>query len=340
MPAEVLFLGGKQDSFEVGGGTPVDITSGSNFNATWADSALRCSNSAAFVYANFCTETVGVLSATTVVTGETLWFHCEMYVEALLSATVNTIEFLDGSNQPWLALRKVTTDWGLYYNSGTGGSPTWTLIGSLYALGSNSLHQLDIRLTLGSPHTAELYVSGVLVRSGTFTQASLTTLSKIKLSGGSGTNPACEWSQVAITRDIPLPGARVKYFRPTANGANTAWSGVFTDVNEAVANDTTVATSASAGQKESHAMGDVTLSAGVKLKCIFHWMRAKNDGVSPVNIKSLLRISATDYSTGNLSGVGTGFSNVGARYPLNPATAAEWTDTAWNATEAGFESAA
>lgn len=338
MPAEYVFAGGRLDSVVNILGVVTESTATTVRDVNYADVALVCGPTSAFA-AEFVTATAGVLSPTTIVSGESLWLHFEINVGGSPATTNGIWVLYDSSGFPWFRVSSASTNlFQWQYNSGTGASPVWTNVGSTWASISATLYQMDLRVTLGSPHTFDWYVNGTSVSSGSFTQALFTNLAKASFTGTTGA-AATNYSQFLASRDIPTIGSKVRYSRPTANGTNTAWSGVFTDVNEAIGNDVTLNSSASAGQRETHAMGDVTVPAGYLLPTVFHWMRAKNDGAAPANIKSVLRSGGTDYSTGNLSGVGLGFAAVGARYDTDPATAAAWNQTGFNALEAGYESA-
>lgn len=337
MPAEVLFVGGRAECF-----TPIgavtENTSSTFRESAFTDVAIENTSSNGVRFLLYTVSGVALV-ATTVVSGETFWLHFDAASGNTFTTTVPLLVLYDSSGFPWLRIivSSGSATSAVQYNSGTGASPVWTTVGSLFTF-STTLKTVDLRVTIGSPHIFGLYVNGSELLTGTFTQASFSNIARVDM-GASGANQNY-LSQIAATRDICTIGAKVKTFRPTANGANTAWAGVFSDINAAVGVDTSPATSGTAGQKETHAMGDFgAVGAGVKIKSIWHWMRAKNDGVAPNNIKSVLRLSAVDYSSANLSGIGIGYAPIGARYDQNPATAADWTDSGWNAAEAGFESA-
>lgn len=337
---EYVFAGGRLDSVRIVSGSPAEVTTSGRFDSAYADCAIACSNTVTFA-ADFKTASANVLSDTDVVTGETLWAHAEVYFTASSSTARSVVEFQNAAGEPWLALRTTTTSgtYGVYYNSGTGGSPTWTLIGSTFAMANSTSYALDFKLELGSPHSLEFSLDGTLSQSGTFTQASLTALRRAVFGFVStGTNNTL-WSQILCTEGISTIGNKVLTRRGTADGANTGWSGAYTDVNEAVGSDASVQSSTSAGQKETHAIADITLSAGQEIGCVWHWMRAKNDGSAPNNIKSVIRSGGTDFATGDLSGIGTSFAAVGARYDSDPDTASNWTQGGFNGIEAGYESA-
>jgi hypothetical protein len=321
-----------------------ELTSTSHRDTSYADASLHCSGSAVGILIDLYTDTAGVLSATTVVTGETLWVHFEFYNLATVSYTSGEHWIIyDSSGYPWFRVSPTATSTLLQfeYNSGTGPSPVWTTVGSTWGWAGQTRYTVDLKLTLGSPHSFEFSVAGSLITSGTFTQASFTNAALVKLVGmysnlGSGT----AYSQILCTRDISTIGAKVKYCRATGAGTNTGWTGAYTDVNEQINSDASAESADTAGLKTTHAMTDVTVGTGSEIKSVFHWMRAKNDGTSPNNIKSVIRSGGTDYATGNLSGIGTSYGPVGARYDEDPDTGSNWTESGWNAAEAGFEAAA
>lgn len=341
MVAEVLFAGGRLDSLVTVAGAPTENTSGSRFESAYADAGTICGSTAVFVAAPFFTDSSGILSATTVVSGETLWVRFDMYNLGTNFGTGAICTIYDSSGFPWFRL--VAASGGVLqpqYNSNTGASPTWTAVGSPWTIRGQEVYTYDLKLTLGSPHAFEFSMGRFLQSSGSFTQASFTNAASARFSSTGGTSGSA-FSQILCTRDISTIGSKVKYSRATAAGANTGWSGAYTDVNAAVMSDATMQTAASAGLKTTHAMGDLTAPGGsAKLKSIFHWLRANNNGASPTNVKSVLRSSGVDYSTGNLSGIGTTLAAIGARYNQNPATSADWSISEWNAIEAGFEAAA
>lgn len=337
MADEILFAGGRLDSLTFTG-TPVESTTAGSFDSTYADCSTAVL-STDVITATLVTLSGGVLTPTTVVTGETGYFHFEVYSRTGSTVTLAAALY-DSSGFPWLAIRNTALGtWGLYYNSGTGASPTWTQIGSSWAQNNVTKNTYDIKVTLGSPHSVELSRDGSVLASGSWTQASFTNVRSLRGTGNAAGGSQNQFSQILITRGISTINGKVKYARATGAGTNTGWTGAAANVNEAVNSDVTVDSAASAGLKQSYAMTDVTVPTGFVIKSVFHWLRAKNDGAAPQNIKSLIRSGGTDYSSTNISGLGTSFGPVGSRYDTDPATSATWTQSGWNAAEAGYESA-
>ncbi|UZW55565.1 hypothetical protein NUH86_01800 [Sphingobium sp. JS3065] len=338
MANEILFAGGRLDSVTLVAGTPTEDTTAGSFDSTYADCSLFMSSAVTISY-NFKNSS---FADTDVVTGETGYVHFEFYKTGGTVSTGAIIAGLyDSSGFPWLAIRAVAADsHGLYYNSGTGASPVWTLLGSAWSVSSTVRYKYDLKYTLGSPHSAEVSLDNSLVAGPvTFTQASLTSVRSVRHTGHT-TSFNTRISQLMASRGISTINGKVKYSRASGAGTNSGWTGAYTNVNEAVNSDATVDSTTSAGVKQTYAMGDVTVPTGFAIKAVFHFLRAKNDGSSPSNIKSTLRSASTDYSSGNLSGIGTSFGAIGMRYDNDPATSSPWTQSGWNAAEAGYESAA
>lgn len=333
MADEILYAGGRLDSVEIAG-TVTEITTTGHFDSSYCDAAISCANSTAIWTARMRDSSFAL---TTVVSGETGYFHCEARFGGNATTAANLFWIEDSSGFPWVAFRSTTSSgvYGFYYNSGTGASPTWTLIGSTFALAQNTKFRLDIKVTLGSPHSAEFSVDNSLTASGTFTQASFTNVRSMR---GAGLF-ANSFSQLMATRGISTINGNVKYSRATGAGSNSGWTGAATNVNEAINSDATVDSTTTAGVKQTYAMGDVTVASGFAIKAVFQWLRAKNDGTAPNNIKSVIRSGGTDYSSSNLGSLGTSFGPVGMRYDSDPATSVAWTASGWNAAEAGYESA-
>lgn len=342
MTRRILFAGGRLDSLEVINTGATETTSTTGRDTTYTDASIDFPyGSAGALRARFRDSSFSTVS----VSSGTVYAHCETMSLGSAIGSRNLMELADSSGAAWLAIRCPTANtntFGLYYNSGTAGSPVWTLLGSTTTYATSTRYAYDIKFTFGSPHTAELYRDGVLVTSATFTQAALTELSSMAIRAYSNTTgQACRFSQILAAEELSTIGAKVAYVRANGAGSNSEWTGSVTDINEGNNSDITLNSATSAGLTQTYTMGDVTLPSGYVIKSIFQWLRAKNDGVSPLNIKSVLRLGGSNYvSASDLSGIGTGLAPVGTRYDEDPSTAAAWTASGWNAAEMGFQSAA
>jgi hypothetical protein len=239
-------------------------------------------------------------------------------------------------DQPWLALRSTTTNAvvGLYWNSGTGASPVWTLIDELITLSSGTARkEMNLKLRIGSPHSVELYIDNVLAAEGTFTQGSFTQAHACYFHSPSNLQYI---SQILATAGIVTIGSYVHYGRPNGAGASSAWSGTSADIDDtgsSVINDTDMISSGTSGQRSTFTYTDVpTLLPGYALGDVFLYTRARHNAVAPVNCKPVRRDSGgTDNVGANFVGMGAGFGEFLLRY--SGLTASEY-----NASQFGVES--
>jgi hypothetical protein len=338
MPS-VLFAGGRLDSLIIVAGAPTEVTTAGSFDATYCDASVLHAgvSGVAVTQATFLDASNSPVNLTS---GQTGYVHFEHYGNLSAStAGTNLMMLVDSSGQPWLALRGILAVGavGLFYNSGTGASPVWTQIGASTFTTGGARYAHDIKITLGSPHAVEWSVGGSLVQSGTFTQASLTTLRGAQFTNiYSGTGNSY-YSQILCAEGRSTVNGKVKYSRATAAGGNSGWTGAYTDVNEAINSDTSFNSATSAGLRQTYAMGDVTVPVGYSIQTVMQFLRAKNDGAVPANIKSSVRQSTTNYDyASNMSGIGTSFAPLCARYDADPSTSAAWTQSGFNSAEFGF----
>lgn len=340
----VLFVGGRLDSLTVVNGSPSEVTTAGTFDTANADAAVKCTGTADVVQASFFDAANTPVNLTSGQLGFVHWEsrHAEDNTSYIGSGLI-VASLVDSSGQPWVAIRATASGgpFGLFYNSGTGASPTWTQVSgtSTFSIVTNTRYTYDIKIIIGSPHSVELSRNGSALTSGTFTQALLTTLRGVRLGGlqSGGFSADAFYSQIMAAEGRSTVGGKVDYNRATGAGGNSGWTGAFTNVNEAVNSDATLDSTTAAGNRQTYAMGDVTVPAGFSIQSVFHFMRAKNDGAAPANIKSVVRQSATNYDyASNVPGIGASFGPCLARYDTDPATAAAWTQSGFNSAEFGY----
>lgn len=334
MPDQVLFAGGRIESLYSINGSVTERTTSTRFDNSFADCSLYMAGTS-FFKIKFYTATANVLTETVISSGK-VFIHFSCFNALLASGATNEsmVEVFDSNNHPWIKIKGVSgNNYNLFYNTGTGASPVWTQAGSAQAI-TTIFETFDIEIILGSPHVVNVYRNGTLWRTQSFTQALFTNIASVNF--GNHCNNV-DFSELLVTENISTVGARVKTARATGAGNKNQWTNTHTAVNEVIGTDATVQSAASDGLISTHAMTDVTVPAGFEIKSVFHWMRAKNDGSAPLNLKSVMRQSGVDYSTGNLNGMGVGYNSIGARYDAAP-DGSNWTQTKWNAIEAGYES--
>lgn len=142
------------------------------------------------------------------------------------------------------------------------------------------------------------------------------------------------------TNNTFLGDIRVQTIVPTGAGTytNLTPTGVannWDNVNELPASTTDYNSSSTIGHKDSYVMSDILATTGSVLGIQTNVMAHKSDA-SVANIRSIVRVSATDYNDPTI-GLGTAAVTYSAVREQNPATLAAWTPSDVNAIEAGVE---
>jgi hypothetical protein len=336
MSSALLFTGGRLESVTVLSGAPADVNTG--FDAAYSDAALQLALSDTVRHFLYDTS----FAQTTVAAGHTAFVHGYWQLSH---------DILTGSGGPiWRVCDHANYEWLRVYSQQDGtllvqwqSSPgTWTTLGSSYAFGSPFAGAIDleVRIDIAGNHSAALYRDGTITTAGgDFTAAGFADFASLKYSGGDFSYPS-HVSQMIVTQDRSTVGAHVKTSRATGTGAHSAWTGTYADVNEPLDNDTTNNAAAADSLKQAYLMGNVTVLTGYYIEGVFYWLRAKNTGGDPGNIKPLISSTGTEVVGGDMPGIGLGYGSLGSRYDTDPHTSVVWTQAGWNApAQLGYESA-
>lgn len=212
-------------------------------------------------------------------------------------------------------------------NSATVYIQTWngtawvTQATSASAASINALHQVDCHVTIdGASSLVEIYINKVLAVAWTGTlSGNIGQIGHINTDNGA----AYGFSQ-SIVADEPTLWFKYRLTLPTANSAtNTAFTGDYTAVDEAILSDADFITSGTANQVETYTAAARAFT-GYTVKAVILNYRALRDTTGPQNIQGALRIGGTNYFTANRS-LTLAYSNFREYYPTNPATGIDWT---------------
>jgi hypothetical protein len=128
-----------------------------------------------------------------------------------------------------------------------------------------------------------------------------------------------------------VPTGAGTYTDLTPTGVANNWD----NVNELPASVTDYNSSSTIGHKDSYVMSDVLATTGSVFGIQTNIMAHKSDA-SAASIRSLVRVSGTDYNDATI-GLGTGAATYSAIREQNPATSTAWTPSDVNSIEAGVE---
>lgn len=330
---QVIYAGGELDSVEIVSGTPVESAT---YNAPYARATIYCGTPAEVIRLGFYDDGG---AAMTVDDGQTLFVHYNRQMNtAIASPGLPLCTIRDSSGDPWVQLRNAAVGaLGIFGNTGTGGSPTWTQIGSNIAFVADNYTD-DIRVAIDSTgsHEVEWITNNTTVALGSFTNAGFTDAASADLAG-MNLGLGISYSEELCTEGLSTVGAHVYTSILSGAGTTSDWSGAYTDANETPMSDSTSLSTALANQTSTFACGDITTPVNYFLPCVFVWTRGKNSGAPPENIHTVFRISGVDYASAALANTGVSYTNQPTRYDEAPDGNA-WTDAIFNAAERGVKS--
>jgi hypothetical protein len=220
--------------------------------------------------------------------------------------------------------------WQLQYLDG---SAVWTNAGSALTLSTaRADYDLYVNITNGD---VALYVRGSDLG------ASATGLS---LGHMSGVTKARFYSDFSIRRisqviadTVSTVGRRLATAYPSGVGANTSWTGSYTEVDEIVLDDADFINSATADQLESYAVTVPTLT-GYVVQDVTVSTRAKCGSAGPQNMRHVLRSGSTNGLSGSDIALTAAYAPQQTTFTTDPATSAAWVNTAIASVQPGAKS--
>lgn len=337
-----LFIGGRLEGLTSLTQSLYIDTTGGVYDSAYSDCAVTIAEQGSFRY-SFWDESGNV--GYTVPAGNYVMAHASIYYQ---QGNLSDILFAIYDQSGRRCVGMCGDGNGNYYlahNTGTEASPVWVQVGTgtVYRPMNGGLGTADLQLVIdaGGNHTAMLVANNNLVSQGAVVDTGITGATGVyhaQLHNGSGS-----YSQLLARQNGNTIAAHVKTCRATGPGSHSDWTGAYTDVNEVATNDSTVNQATTAGLKQSYPMTNVAVPTGYQISGVFHWLRAKNGGASPENIKSMVVDGGTEYdAAANMTpSVGLPYGPIMERYDVSPATGVAWTQTEWNApVELGFISEA
>jgi hypothetical protein len=132
----------------------------------------------------------------------------------------------------------------------------------------------------------------------------------------------------------------ISVLNPNGAGNSTDWTpsagSNYECVDEDVVNDDTdYVSSSTLNAKDLYAMEDCAAGADIRAVQVVTAMRKGTEG--PGKIKHVIRSSSTDYDSAEISLGGTAYSFNRTIWETDPATAAAWTESGWNAAQVGVK---
>lgn len=258
-----------------------------------------------------------------------LWLH--QYFSGAGTANADQIYFMDGSTTV-LKMHGVGGRKRLSYLSAPA---TFTQIGPDFDI-TNTCY-LDIFIKTGASGEVGIYLNGVeqMTTAGAMTYSG--DITKIRWLGLSGL-PSHAISGI-IVADEPTIGWRVNQGYPSSNGANTAFTGDYASVDEAVLNEADYIYSGAAGEVETFGHTLVAPMSGYVPRAVAVAARIRRGGSGPQNAQLALRSGGTDYFSATKS-AGLGYGAIVNVWNTNPDTSADWASSQISSLQPGAKSIA
>jgi hypothetical protein len=317
------FAGGELSSFDPQDAGCIESTGSGTFDPA----VSRCSISIGGASAG-CKSPVWA-------TASELWFHGVCFPAVTSDSPL--IQFYDGATVVADVRNSASNVWTVRTLQGG----VLTSVGTLALWGgpTGMINTIDLRVVAGASGVAAGFLQGTKIfETAGLDHTGFSGITQVQLMLGGGTGFRVGWSQI-ICDDVSHVGDKlVTIPEDTASAINADWTGVVSDINEIVLDDSHSVTSASAGQVSTYYKAGASLGTwNVVAICV--GARAQLTAGSPTNLQIALRTNGTNYF-GPTTGLDFGFAAVCASWTQNPFTAAAWDPVTAAAVESGMKSIA
>lgn len=327
----VYAVGGEADCFyPVAANTYATTTSGSGtrYIGTASRGAMQIEQAVSELELNFSANiTAG-------------YIHMYMYQEAVAGAVDDWIQIkqLDGDPAYRIGLN-ADGSWDVDKWSGAAWVNLDTTSGSVI---SGAGAAIDIYINVHAS-TGEFRIwkdgSSMMAFTGD-TSIDNVNFGRIHWKGQTGGSNELNLSQVIVASESTI-GWVLSTLNPDGNGANTAWTGSYTDIDEFALDTNDYIEAIAVNQVETSTVSNINGAYSTyNVKAVAVAMRASNDSGSVISdLQAAVRTSSTNYFSPNLSLPKDG-SDYSRQYiwETNPNTSAAWSQAAVNSLEVGVKS--
>jgi len=277
------------------------------------------------------------------------------YTEAIIGAAMqwnNTVQinsnmlgFVAGATIV-AALRVVFVSpnyvWRVVNSAGT------TLATGTTPLSTGQWNYLELKVVVSATvGTVEVRLNGAATAecSGTSLNTGSSNIDTIILSAQNGQTIFDDVYVVDTSGSSPtntfLGDSRVETLYPSSNGTNTAWTGVYTDVDDPATfdNDTTYISSATPNDLETYGMTNLSMATGTVFAVQTNLI-ARKDDAGFRTIAPVIRTGGTNYAGTTTAALGSSYLDYTQLYDRQDPVAANWSVTTVNGMEVGVKEVA
>lgn len=196
---------------------------------------------------------------------------------------------------------------------------SWENVGAAFAV-STARVTFDLHLNATG---AELYLGGEETVAVTIAMPLVVNITKARWCASDSTTAQPAKVSQMIVADESTIDWKFTCNPPTGDGANSAWTGTYADVDELATSDADLISGAANGDTETFTRAARTISGTVKAVVLAS--RGRNAATGAQNMQHCYRQGGSDYFTSNLAGIGTGYAPLVSIMHTNPATGSAWT---------------
>jgi hypothetical protein len=328
------FAGNEDINFVRSGGGPYMSTAAGRFDSDYARAALHC-------------HKLRIFRAEWDSTVNSFWYQGRYQWDAgNNSQNDDALWTLYNDSQQILRIRhKDAIDSDLQFERWDG---SWTLIeDSGIQPGDDVTHRIAFNVTLSTATGVfEMYLDDALIidqqnidtlgTSGV-TDANACELESPYHNGSAPTSTQLFVSEILVLNVDPRT-KRLMSLNPDGDGNGTAWTGVYTDIDEIEENESDLIASTAANQIEQQTVGATPASAAnFSVDELRVSARARRGASGPQNIQLSQRHNSVDGFSGTKI-LGTAYAVVSNSFLTNPDTAAAWTISELATAEIGVKS--
>lgn len=326
------FVGGEDHDFTKVGSAAVD---------TATTAARRTANSRCTLRADNGTVGSSEWRAALSSAVSSVWVGARFYISAN-SAGSNPnyfLSFFDGTNRRLILTVSTGGSTGFLQLSKRNAAGTVTVLAtSSNTLAVTSILKIDVSLTYAAAGAVKVYLGGTLIidYSGDVTTDSATSVDSLAFGhpiGGSASTQFTYWSEI-IAASEDTRALNLVTLAPTANGNTFNWdTGSYASINETVIDDTSLITSATAGQLAQFAINSSGITGTPAIRALCVSARAQKGGTGPQNAKMSVRSGGADQLSSVVS-LPAAMNRVAYIFATNPGTSGAWAYS--DLTAAGF----
>jgi hypothetical protein len=325
----ILFMGTEDDAFQGGGAALSALTTTSGYyRSSWSRGALKTASTGATNFAYSNTFIGGAVTSA--------WFQAQLYqAVALRSFDYCCFGLTTTANLGrgiYLGVNLTTIK--LFKWDGTTLTTLASESGTSFALTTLNSYTVNLQ-NYGASSTINVYAAGgsspIITFSGDCRVTGVTNFDTFALGSAQGGSAALYISECVVA-DIDTRTLNIKTHTMSAIGDANAWTGTYTDVNEASINDATMIYTNSTNQDCQFNIDDLPTGTWGVI-CVGVSARAAHSVGSTATQIGLSFKSGGTINNGTAQSPGTSYGPLMALYSTNPVTSAAWTQSSLNSAQ-------